>query len=89
MNKTELVSEMMKKTGLTKKDTEATLNAFMDVVSETMKRREKVQLTGFMTLFTVDKPSREMKNPADTSKIIKVPAKTVVKAKMGTKLKDI
>jgi len=89
MNKTELVTAMMNKTGLTKKDTEATLNAFMDIVCDAMKKRDKIQLTGFMTLRTEDKPAREMKNPVDTSKIIKVPAKTVVKAKMGSRLKDI
>mgnify|MGYP003232875092 CR=1 FL=1 len=38
MNKTELIAAIAAKTGETKKDAEATLNAFVNVVSETRKR---------------------------------------------------
>ena len=46
MNRTELVAAMAEKTQLSKKDAEAALKAFVDVVSEEMKKGEKVQLVG-------------------------------------------
>lgn len=50
MNKTELVAAMAEQTNLSKKDAEAALKAFVDVVSEELKKGEKVQLVGFGTL---------------------------------------
>ena len=44
MNKTELVTAMAKETELSKKDVEAVLKAFIDVVSEELKNDGKVQL---------------------------------------------
>ena len=49
MNKTELVAAMAEQTNLSKKDAEAALKAFIDVVSEELKKGEKVQLVGFGT----------------------------------------
>ena len=46
MNKTELIAAIAAKTGETKKDAEATLNAFVNVVSETLAKGDKVQLVG-------------------------------------------
>ena len=39
MNKSELVDSIAQKTGLTKKDSEAALNAFVESVTETLKKR--------------------------------------------------
>ena len=50
MNKTELVAAMADKTELSKKDAEAALKAFTDVVAEELKKGEKIQLVGFGTL---------------------------------------
>ena len=47
MNKTELVAAMAKETNLSKKDVEAVLKSFVDVVSGELKKGEKVQLVGF------------------------------------------
>ena len=49
MNKTELVAAMAEQTGLSKKDAEAALKAFTDVVAEELKANGKVQLVGFGT----------------------------------------
>ena len=49
MNKTELVAAMADKTELSKKDAEAALKAFTDVVAEELKKGEKIQLVGFGT----------------------------------------
>ena len=49
MNKAELVAAMAAETQLSKKDAEAALKAFIDVVSAELKKGEKVQLVGFGT----------------------------------------
>ena len=49
MNKAELVSAMAEKTALSKKDAEAALKAFTDIVAEELKKGEKIQLVGFGT----------------------------------------
>ena len=47
MNKAELVAALATKTGETKKVAESTVNAFVDVVTEALKKGDKVQLVGF------------------------------------------
>ena len=49
MNKTELVAAMAKDTNLSKKDVEAVLKSFIDVVTDELKKGEKIQLVGFGT----------------------------------------
>ena len=63
MNKTELVAAMAEQTQLSKKDAEAALKAFIDVVSEEMKKGEKVQLVGFGTFEVSERAAREGRNP--------------------------
>ena len=63
MNKTELVAAMAEQTNLSKKDAEAALKAFVDVVSEELKKGEKVQLVGFGTFEVSERAAREGRNP--------------------------
>ena len=49
MNKTELVAAVAEQADISKKDAEKALKAFVDVVTEEMKKGEKVQLVGFGT----------------------------------------
>ena len=65
MNKTELVAAMAEQTNLSKKDAEAALKAFIDVVSEELKKGEKVQLVGFGTFEVSERAAREGRNTAD------------------------
>ena len=44
MNKTELVAAMAEQAELSKKDSEKALKAFIDVVTEELKKGEKIQL---------------------------------------------
>ena len=88
MNKTELVVAMADKAGLTKKDAEAALKAFTDVVSEELKNGGKVQLVGFGTFETSVRAAREGRNP-QTKQTIKIPASKAPKFKAGKALKDL
>ena len=53
MNKTELVAAVAEQADISKKDAEKVLKAFVDVVTEEMKKGEKVQLVGFGTFEAV------------------------------------
>ena len=55
MNKAELVAAMAERAELSKKDAEAALKAFTDVVAEELKKGEKVQLVGFGTFEVSEK----------------------------------
>ena len=62
MNKTELIDAMASKTGMTKKNAEAALNAFVETVSEELVKGGKVALTGFWYFL---KYLRELKEKAE------------------------
>ena len=87
MNKSELVEAIAKETGVSKKDTEATLKAFVNVVSDTLQKKEKVQLIGFGTFETAERAARTGVNPQSGEKI-KIKASTSVKFKAGAPLKE-
>lgn len=87
MNKAELVSAMATKSGLTKKDAEAALNSFVEVVSERLTKNDKVQLVGFGTFETRKRAARTGRNP-QTGKELKIAAATVPAFKAGKALKD-
>ena len=87
MNKTELVAAMAEQTNLSKKDAEAALKAFIDVVSEEMKKGEKVQLVGFGTFEVSERAAREGRNP-QTGKEMTIAASKAPKFKAGKALKD-
>lgn len=88
MNKTELVTAMAKETGVSKKDVEAVLKAFIDVVSEELKNDGKVQLVGFGTFEVTHRAEREGRNP-QTGGMMLIPASKAPKFKAGKALKEI
>ena len=88
MNKTELVAAMAEQTNLSKKDAEAALKAFIDVVSEELKKGEKVQLVGFGTFEVSERAAREGRNP-QTGETMEIKASKTTKFKAGKALKDM
>ena len=88
MNKTELIAAIAAKTGETKKDAEATLNAFVNVVSETLAKGDKVQLVGFGSFEVRKRAARKGRNPR-TKEEIKIPASKAPVFKAGKALKDL
>ncbi len=88
MNKAELVNAVATQTGLSKKDTEATLNSIVNVITDVLSKKEKVQLIGFGTFETRERAERMGRNP-QTGIDIKIPASTVPVFKAGKALKNI
>ena len=87
MNKTELVAAMAEQTGLSKKDAEAALKAFTDVVANELKANGKVQLVGFGTFEVSERAAREGRNP-QTGAPMTIAASKAPKFKAGKALKD-
>ena len=88
MNKTELVASMAEKAGLSKKDAEKALNAFVESIEETLKAGDKVSLVGFGTFETRERAAREGKNPR-TGEKIKIAASKIPAFKAGKAFKDM
>ena len=88
MNRTELVAAMAEKSQLSKKDAESALKAFIDVVSEEMKKGEKIQLVGFGTFEVSERAAREGRNP-QTGETMTIAASKSPKFKAGKALKDL
>lgn len=87
MNKAELVNAMATETGVSKKDVEKVLNSFINVVSNEMANKGKVQLVGFGTFETRQRAARTGLNP-QTKEEMKIPACTAPAFKAGKALKD-
>lgn len=87
MNKTELVAEIAKNTGLTKVDSDRAVEAFLNAVAATLKKGDEVRLVGFGTFSVTKREATEGRNPR-TGETIKIAACKQPKFKAGKALKD-
>lgn len=87
MNKADLIAAIAAKTGETKKSAEASVNAFVDVITESLVEGDKVQLVGFGSFEVRKRAARKGRNP-QTKEEIKIPACTAPAFKAGKALKD-
>ncbi len=88
MTKSELVSAIAEKGSIRRKDAEAFLNAFIDVVKETLAKGEKIEIRNFGTFYMKEKSKRVARNPR-TGKKVRVPAKISPAFKPGKSLKAL
>jgi len=102
MNKAELVAAVAAKTGETKKSAEEAVNAFVDVITESLTKGDKVQLVGFGSFEVRKRAARKGRNPQTKEEIkmpasknpqtkeeIKIPASKAPVFKAGKALKDL
>ena len=87
MNKAELVNAIANETGLSKKDTEATINSFVNVVTNALENKDKVQLIGFGTFERRERAEKIGRNPQAGAEL-KIAAATVPAFKAGKALKE-
>ena len=88
MNKAELVTAVAEKTGFTKKDAEAAVNAFVSCVEGARVKGDKVQLIGFGTFETRERKARQGRNPRKPGEVIQIAASKAPVFKAGKALKD-
>ena len=72
---------------MSKKDATIALETVLEVITEALSNREKVQLVGFGTFSVKERASRVGRNP-QTKEEIQIPARDVPHFKAGQKLKD-
>ena len=87
MNKAELIAAIAAKTGDTKKAAEASVNAFVETVTNALVEGEKVQLVGFGSFEVRKRAARKGRNP-QTKEEIKIPASKAPVFKAGKALKE-
>lgn len=87
MNKSSLIAAVAQKAGLSKKDADAAVNAVIDVIADTLKEGDKVQIIGFGSFEVKERPERLGRNPS-TGEAIVIPASKSPVFKAGKALKD-
>ena len=87
MTKAEFVDGLAAKSGLTKKDAAAVVDAFVEVVTDALKKGEDVQFTGFGKFYVQEREARQGINPQTKAKI-DIPASKVPKFSAGLALKS-
>lgn len=85
MNKTDLIAKIAEGAGLSKVDAKKAVDAAIDAVKAALAAGDKVQIPGVLTLSVEERAERKGINPATQQTII-IPAKKVVKVKVGSEL---
>lgn len=87
MTKADMVDVISSSTGLTKVETDAVVNGFMETVIDAMKRGEHIELRGFGTFKVVKRAPRVARNPK-TNEEIPVPSQYVPTLKVSQDFRD-
>lgn len=87
LTKTDLIDQLADKTGMTKAEAKGALDGLVDLLSDHLKKGNKVQLTGFGTFEVRDRKAREGRNPS-TGETIQIAASKAPAFKAGKALKD-
>lgn len=80
MNKKQLVKKLSQKTGLTLAQSNDFLNSVLDIVSDTLKKKEDVMLRGFGSFMIKERKQRQTMS-LNTREMITIPQKDIVKFK--------
>jgi len=88
MNKAELAQTIAEKVGASKKETEAMVEAFVEIVTATLTAGGEVTIAGFGAFSAKTRAGRVGVNPQNPTQKIQIPSVTVPKFKAGKGLKD-
>ena len=88
MTKQDLISAIVAKSWATKKDANSVVNAFLEVVTETLAKWDTITLTWFWTFKVSKRSARTWVNPRNPSEKIKIPAMNLPTFKAWKWLKD-
>ncbi len=88
MTKADIVDIISTSIGLTKVETEAVVNGFMETVIEAMKRGDNIELRGFGSFKVVKRAQRVARNPKTNVEVI-VPEQFVPVLKVSKDFKEV
>lgn len=87
MTQTEIVNALAESSGLKKTEVKGMFDAIAELATAEVKKNGEFTLPGFGKLVKATRKAREGRNPA-TGAVIKIPAKTTVKFRLGKAMKD-
>lgn len=87
MTQTEIISSLADKSGLKKTEVKGMFDSIAALAIAEVKKNGEFTLPGFGKLVKATRKAREGRNPA-TGAVIKIPAKTTVKFRLGKAMKD-
>ncbi len=87
MTQTEIINALADGSGLKKTDVKGLFDAIAVLAAKEVKKNGEFTLPGFGKLVKATRKAREGRNPA-TGAVIKIPAKTTVKFRLGKAMKD-
>jgi DNA-binding protein HU-beta len=87
VNKSDLINEVAKKSGLTKADSERAIDAVFESITKSMSKGDEVRMVGFGTFLTTKRAASEGRNPR-TGEKIKIAAARLPKFRAGKQLKE-
>ena len=88
MNKNELIETLASRLGSSRSEGEKVLNTFVDVITETLKKGEEVNISGFGHFMVSDRAARTGVNPQNPTEKIQIKATKVPKFRAGKNLKE-
>jgi len=88
MTRSDIIREVSEGTGLTKVEIEAVLNGFINSITESLKRGERVDLRGFGTFIVKQRAARDARNPA-TREIVQLQERHIPAFKVSKILKEV
>lgn len=87
MNKKQIIEQVAKDAGISKKQAQKSLDSVLNNIQKALKKGEKVTFVGFGTFMVRKRKARIARNPRNPNQTIKVPAKKVPVFKAGNLLK--
>ncbi len=87
MTQTEIINALADKSGLKKTEVKGMFDAIAALATSEVRKNGEFTLPGFGKLVKATRKAREGRNPA-TGAVIKIPAKTTVKFRLGKSMKD-
>lgn len=88
MNKNDLIETFAARIGVSKTEADRILNTFVDIVTETLKKGDEVNIAGFGHFVVTNRSARAGVNPRNPTEKIQVAATRVPKFRAGKNLKE-
>jgi integration host factor beta subunit len=87
VTKADLVEEIAKRTGLTKKDIGQAVDGFIEAIKNALTEGNHIEIRGFGTFSVKDRKARTARNPR-TGEAVPLPPRRVPVFKVSRELKD-
>ena len=88
MTKQEFVDAVANRSGLSRREAGQAVDAVLDTITDTLKKRDSINFTGFGKFATSERKARMGVNPRNPGQKVHIPAATVPKFTAGSGLKQ-